>query len=338
MLSMTSQFTEYDIENVEVFRSGTVYKLTGFAGETLVIKCEPINVQASALKHAKVAMKAVDRRGGGKVKELSASERQELKNYVAFMKSVTKDFAQDQVDRCAAGKGTEDLAQVVDSPLWYKMPLADLSDADKLLLARLGTETGYADKGVMRQLCEGLKAKGGLEQVGKIIAADMYIGNGDRFSPIEGSQRMYGKKNFKFKAIMNIGNIFVIGKNTQQRIAFSGHDFIDPNSQYRNYDMSLQEVKDYADVDWLGIHLCDSKRRKQFAKNIARDLELILTPNRKASSPFRKLGRDASKRIEKGMLTGMSDIVAEVDRKYARKPPMPAGVKDRRDRFKAATG
>lgn len=338
MLSMTTQFTEFDIENVGVFRSGTVYKLTGFAGETLVIKCEPINVQASALTHAKVAMKAVDRRGGGKVKELSASERKALKDYVAFMKSVTKDFAQDQIDRYAAGKGTEDLAQVVDSPLWYKMPLADLSDADKLLLARLGTETGYADKGVMLQLCDGLKAKGGLEQVGKIVAADMYIGNGDRFSPIEGSQRMYGNKNFKFKAIMNIGNIFVIGKHTQQRVAFSGHDFIDPNSQYRNYDMSLQEVKDYADVDWLGIHLCGSKQRKQFAKNIVRDLELILTPNRKASSPFRKLGRDAATRVEKGMRTGMRDIVTEVDRKYARKPPMPAGVKDRRDRFDAAAG
>lgn len=338
MLSMDSQFTEWDIESIDVFRSGTVYKLTGFGRDTLVIKCEPINVQASALKHAKVAMKAVDRKGGGKVKELSGSERQALKDYVAFMKSVTKDFAQDQVDRFAAGKGTEDLSQVVDSPLWYKMPMADLIDADKLLMARLGTETGFADKGVMVQLCDGLKAKGGLEQVGKIVAADMYIGNGDRFSPVEGSQRMYGGKNFKFKAIMNIGNIFMIGKNTQQRIAFSGHDFIDPNSQYRNYDMSLKDVKDYADVDWLGIHVCDSKSRKKFAKNIVRDLELILTPNRKASSPFRKLGRDAAKRVEKGMLTGMREIVAEIDRKYARKPPMPAGVKDRRDKFKEAAG
>lgn len=338
MLSMKSNFTDMDIEDVQVLRSATVYKLSGFAGESIVIKCEPVNVAASSLKHAKVAMKAVDRRGAGNVKELSTSERQALKDYVEFMKRVTQDFSENKVANFAAGRGTQDLGNVVSSPLWYKMPLVDMTDADKMLLDRLGVESGVANKGVMSQFCDGLKAPGGLEQIGKIVAADMYISNADRFSPLEGSKRQYGKKELKFKCVMNIGNIFVIGKKTQQRIAFSGHDFIDPNSQYRNFDMSLQEVKEYADADWLGKHVCDGKLRKTFAKHIVSDLEIILTPNRKASSPFRKLGKDAVKRVERGMLAGMGDIVREVDRKYANNPPMPKGVQGRRDLFKAAVG
>jgi hypothetical protein len=118
-------------------------------------------------------------------------------------------------------------------------------------------------------------------------------------------------------------------------MAFSGHDFIDPNSGYKNFDMGLQDVKEGYGDEWIGRVLCNKQTRHQFAKDIVDDLETILTPNRKRYSPFRKLGKKAVTRLEAGMVDGMQEIVSAVKAKYDRKG-WPAGVKDRYDAFAAA--
>ena len=41
---MNSQFNDVMIEDVQVFRSGTVYLLIGHGGEKLVVKAEPNNI------------------------------------------------------------------------------------------------------------------------------------------------------------------------------------------------------------------------------------------------------------------------------------------------------
>lgn len=335
MLSLNNPINDIEIADVQVIRSGTVYKLIGHSGEVLVLKVESsFAVNNQQLKHAKFAMKTVDSKAG-KVKALAASEIQALKDWVDFMKRVTNDFADNMINNFSAGQATLDLSRVLDLPLWYKMPLADLTDADKLLEARLGVGSGgQPDKSVMQLFLDGLKSDGGLEQIGKIIAADMYIGNSDRFNPNEGSEKHYGNKKINFKCVKNPGNVFMIGKNTQQRIAFSGHDFLDPNSGYRNYDMSLSEVKSSYDEEWLGYTLCNKNERKKFAKNIIHDLETILTPNRKSFSPFRKLGDQAYKRVENGMLQGMRDIVNALNGPKLKSQPK--GVQERRDAFAKA--
>jgi len=349
MLSMHSEITEWDIENIQVLRPGTVYKLTGHAGETLVVKVESsYNLQPESFKMTKLAMKAVDPRAGN-AKLLTDNEKNEIKKFVEFMKRVTQDFSANMVSQYDAGPAAQDLWRIFKDPLtpvWYKMPFESLSDADKLLALRLGDKGGAKDKSLMYKFAQGLKEPGGLEQLGKIIAADMFNGNGDRFNPLEGSKNHYGGKDLRFRVIKNIGNVFVIGKNTDMRFAVSGHDFLDPNSPFRNFNLTVAEIQQYytredgSGEEWLGDYLCDPARRKKFAKDVAHDLEKIVSPNRKALSPFRKLGREghAAKRVEKGMLQGMRAIVDAVDRRFGKagKGQMPPGLQDRRNRYDQA--
>jgi len=339
MLSIYTPFNDIEIADVHVFRSGTVYLLTGHADEKLVVKVEDnIHNPVSTFKNAKLAMKAVEP-NAGKMKRLSPAEIQALEDWAQFIVEIGRKYAENKLNNMGEHPGAKDLLEKLKdskSNLWYKMPLADLTDADKLLAQRLGTTTGTVDKTVMTMFAEGLNAEGGIEQLGRIIAADMYNGNGDRFNPTEGSEKAFGSKTLKFKAIKNIGNVFVIGKDTQQRIGFSGHDYIDPWSGYKNYDMGMDDLRE-AYGQWPGEHLCSRSLRKKFVKHIIDDLELILTPNRKSYSPFRKLSSKADGRLEKGMLDGMRLIVEAVKARYS-KPgaKWPANAKERCDKFSAA--
>jgi hypothetical protein len=338
MLSMQTTITDMDIADVAVLRTGTVYLLSGHANEKLVVKVESGNVDKQMLKHNRLAMRAVDPKAGGNAKPLKKAEVDALKDWAEFMKRVTSDFADNKIDNFGSGAAAKDLASCLEmfaTNLWYKMPAADLTGADKLLEARLGAGGNAPDKGIMKQFADGLNADGGLEQLGRIVAADMYIGNQDRFNPTNGSQKDFGGKQLKFKVLMNPGNLFMVGKKTQQRISVSGHDFIDPNSGFRYYDRNIDDISRDYNQAWLGETLCHSSSRKKFADHIVHDLEVILTPNRKSYSPFRKLESNAAKRIERGMKDGMKLIVKAIDDKHGR-GQMPQGVKQRRDRFEAA--
>ena len=41
MLNMKTEFTEQDINDIKIFRSGTVFKLEGWANDVLVLKRSP---------------------------------------------------------------------------------------------------------------------------------------------------------------------------------------------------------------------------------------------------------------------------------------------------------
>lgn len=339
MLSLYAPLNEVEIVDVQVLRPGTVFLLVGQQDEKLVIKVESGNMGAATLKHAKVAIKAVDASGGGKVKALTTAEIQALDDWCEFIKKVTNDFNENKLNAFGMHPGAANLMDTLKSykrSLWYKMPMADLTDAEKMIAQRLGTGTGTPDKTVMTLFAEGLNAVGGIEQIGRIIAADMYNSNQDRFNPIAGSKKIFGNKTLHFKAITNPGNVFVIGKDTQQRISFSGHDFIDPNSGYKDYSNSLGDIKEAYNQQWLGEHLCSKSLRKKFVKNVVGDLETIITPNKNFFSPFSKLSSKAGKRLETGMLDGMRLIVTAVSAKYNKGGQWPPGVKNRFDKFSAA--
>lgn len=340
MLSMNSTFDDMDIADVQVLRSGTVYMLHGHGKDRLVVKVEAANVSRSTFKHAKLAMKAVDGASGGNTKRLVDAEITALKDWAEFMRHVTSDFAKNKVSNFASGSAAEDLFEclkVSQGSLWFKMPAASLTDGNAMLDARMGVGGNPPNKGIMRQFADGLNADGGIEQLGRIIAADMYIGNTDRFSPAGGSTTTYGKKTISFKALKNPGNLFMVGKATEQRISVSGHDFIDPNSGFKNFDMGLQDITEAYTEEWGGNVICDPKRRKKFIKNIIDDLETLLTPNRKSYSPFHKLTSKAEKRLAAGVKDGMTLIVASIDGHYRKAGP-PQGVKERYVKFKKAIG
>jgi hypothetical protein len=328
---MNAGLNEMDIEDIYVLRPGTVFKAVGHAGETLVLKCEAANVSADQLKHAKRAMGAVDS-VGGKVKSMTDGEKAELKKWVDFMGRVTSSFADNKVKDFESGEAAKDLNLVLTQQthaLWYKMPFSQLSTADKALDARMG-KGGTVDKSGMKLFEDGLKAPDGIEQLGRIIAADLFIGNQDRFNPAEGSTRQYGGKKLNFKALKNIGNIFLLGSKNGQKMAFSGHDFFDPGNGYRNVDMSLSDIASAYNEAWLGDIMCDKKTRKTFAKDVVADLETLLCPNRKRLSPRTKLGGKAVQRLENGFVDGMRLIVKQLGQKYNSKGgKWPPGVQER---------
>jgi hypothetical protein len=338
MLSMHSEFNDVEIADVHVFRSGTVYLLTGHGDEKLVVKAEPNNIfkKEETFKNTKLAMKAVDRHAS-KVKRLSAAEVKALEDWAEWIIGVCTRYSDNKVHDLKPPPSAADLlSKVRDSrnDLWYKMPLADLTDAEKMLVQRMS-----GDKSVMTMFADGLNAVGGIEQLGRIIAADFYNGNADRFNPTEGSSKTFGTKTLKFKVIKNVGNIFVVGKDTQQRMSVSGHDFIDPNSGFKDFEMSLGDITEGYNQQWLGDHLCSRSLRKKFVGHVIDDLELVLTPNRKSYSPFRKLTSKAGKRLDSGIVDGMRLIVGTVTARYS-KPgaKWPANAKQRVDKFRSALG
>ncbi|MFK7994339.1 MAG: hypothetical protein AB8B87_09380 [Granulosicoccus sp.] len=341
MLSMITPIKEVEIEDVAVLRPGTVYKLHGHAGDVIVVKKEAGNVNKTQLKHARRVMKTVDANAGN-VKPLNNAEQTELLKWANFMISATAQFANNAANYPAVTAATEIrqlFAHGVGHSLWYKMPLSDLTPADKILDARMGVG-GAVDKSGTVALTRGLKNDGGLEQLGRIIAADMFINNTDRFCPPGGqnigSQRQYGAKNLKFETLCNIGNLFMIGKTTNFDISVSGHDFFDPASGYRDFDSTLAVLAQNYNEDWLGESLCSGRSRRAFAKAIIRDLETLLCPNRKRVSLRTKLGMNSFRRIEAGFLDGMQRIVTQTNLRYAGRNDQPVGLAERVQKFAAA--
>jgi len=80
MLNMKTEFTEQDINDIKIFRSGTVFKLEGWANDVLVLKTEPANVMPETFQTTKRAMKLVDPMAGA-AKQLSASEKRALRSF-----------------------------------------------------------------------------------------------------------------------------------------------------------------------------------------------------------------------------------------------------------------
>lgn len=323
-LDYKSPIKSEDILLIEVFRPGTVYKLTGHDDEALVLKSEAGNLSKASFSTTRAAMKQVDKQAAA-AKALSDAEKQEVKSFAETMRYVVAFMTEHRIPGYSVPTGIDDiLANFQQNPhaLWYKMPLQNLADLGGALKARVA-----GDKNVLVEFKTALARKGGLEALGKIVACDLFIGNNDRFHPTEGSTMTYGSRTFKFRAVKNIGNIFIAGAGSSRSV--TGMDFVDPSTGYRLYDMTLSEVRESYNEDWLGDYLVDKSARKRFCKHIVEDLELILSPNRKSYSPFTKLGSGAARRLEQGMVAGAKQILQGLNQKYASGKPKPAGMQSR---------
>ncbi len=355
MLSMYRDIRETEIEDIEILRPGTVYKLTGHAGEVVVVKKEGGNANSTQLRQASKIMGAVSKVAGD-LKPLSDQEKKELHKWADFMISCTRDYNENKLNDCQPVQVASEIKSIfmilhngsmVDaggqSALWYKMPYSALTPADKILEQRIGAG-GAVDKSLTQALRKGLKDTGGLEQLGKIIAADMFLGNGDRFLPpgAEGAgstvsnAKHHGTKDLKFVSLKNPGNLFLLGKNTQMKMSVSGHDYFDPNSQFRNFDSQLRDLEDVnmGGETWLGRSIANARSRRAFAKVVVQDLETLLSPNKRKGSLRTKLGTGAYRRVESGMRDGIGQIVAEYDKQASTGATMPGGMTERINIFR----
>ncbi len=313
-----------------------VYLLVGTDDSHVVIKNE-VGGQSDAtnLKFANRAMRTVSPAFVSKV--CLRSEVQVLKQRVDYevmlcdMKLLPLPAEIDHLDQSLQNGG-----------VWFKMEKAE---------GVLGLNTAMAqarnqqDKSGIRQIAAALQ-KGGLDALGKIIAADLFNGNTDRFNPfnqdrfgntvragdvIPGSNPLQ-----RFAVLLNVGNVLISMQNNQNRPI--GLDAYEAQGDWRKLDKTIQQLELVAQNNerWPGRHLEDTPQeaqwRAQFAALVAADLETALGPrNRKIFwGTRRRLPKNAAARILAGMNAGIRELQTTFAQ-YVNKPgkARPVGLTDR---------
>lgn len=274
----------------------------------VVIKQDSPNKQGGAegLKHNLSIMKTVSPQAAGKM--LVPSEVQAIKDYVVRSKQYITKLKQ-QPD-----KDLEELEHYIGQyQNWYKMAeapgLIDLATA--LSQARAATN---ASKRGIRDIAQALNAPGGFETLGRIVAADLYNVNSDRFYLNENFGSRDGAHDEtlgqRYRVLQNIGNVMVTVQK-KDRIVL-GLDSYDPTSDYHDIHQQI----DAADAGWWGSLLSTAKRPRlgNFCQDIFLDLEEALGPrNRKFSFLNQKrLDPRGAQRIYDGTQQGRAMIIEKV--------------------------
>lgn len=295
MLKIDSPIVYTDIYNVVALAQGhPVYKLEGWGDDkgqvdAIVVKMESMKAAANMgnvrdVGMATALMTIIDKNARTLV--LKKDEVAQLKLY-AEAGNVA-----DQTGLRTAG----DLLKDLNDPMgvWTKMEVKRLTQLDKALAKRL-----QGDKADVRVIAAALKAHGGLEKLGKIIAVDLFNGNNDRFI-YPGPGKKEDGMTVRFKAIWNLGNVLVAAGSP------IGLDSYDPNNTTRDLNVAVT-----ANSDWSGMLLTQGMKaeREQFVADIIEDLELALGPrNRKSIMKVigskNRLGSNRKDRLMKGMLAG----------------------------------
>lgn len=318
-LSRDTPLTKDDIASVVELKEYKVFLLIGPADEKLVLKTDA-NITAAQVKSATSVTKAID--PSVKSKILSDPEKKEINAWIGewekmedwFRTNLGKEYRAEEKETV---KNLKDMLNYPAPEPWLKMEALEVKDLDGALEKRLS-----GDKSEIKQFTAALTAKGGLEKLGQVIAADMFNGNTDRFLPADKTSRtqtIAGRK-FAFRALINMKNVFIVTSKAGYEV--SALDYIDPQSQFKDVTASL------AGTQWPAMVLVEKKSREAFAADVAHDLELIVNPNKNKLTPFSKLGRDAAPRIAAGMVMGAGAIKKKLEAKYK---TMTGGVKERYD-------
>jgi len=159
--------------------------------------------------------------------------------------------------------------------VWFKMSKAegvrDLGTAMK-------EQSDHQDKSGVRQIAAALRG-GGLETLGKIIAADLFNGNIDRFNPYFtdkfGQEQQVGDKipgtdpQKQFAVLLNIGNVLFSMQQDKSRPV--GLDPYDRQGHWRKMNKTIQKLKknSLSGEDWPGHHLKNNPQETQWRARFA---------------------------------------------------------------------
>lgn len=327
-LSMTGSIAAGDICNVKCYKDLKVYLLQGTDGSEIVIKCEGLG--ADSIKAATHAVKAVEH--SARMKILSATEVNELKQYCKYVDELDAYFSELGVSKGMRGfiDRQKDAVDMLKKTLSWNDPIVKMKKQTAHHIEDAATNRGEGNKDLIRLFVSTLKAQGGLEHLGEIVAADMFNNNNDRFSPymIAGEKKV-GPYTLKMKAIMNFGNIFIVDNGNG--FSASIMDYIAPTGIGMGPNRSLTNQTD--DLKWMGEVLVEKSTRKKFAQNIIHDLEEVLHPNKSFFSMKKKLGRDAEERLHHGMVNGVRIIRSYFNNRANQKANM-TSINERLQRLK----
>ena len=306
-LSMTSEIKVADIISIKMFKDMKVFLLQG-VGSELVIKIDA--VQATQIKSSGVATKAID--PSVKMKILTDSEHFALEEYCRYFEE-TMAFYNDLGLKGKPEWQAEKLAVAdLKQGLTFPEPFAKMTKQTIHHLEEAATERGKGNKSIVRLYASSLKASGGLERLGQVVAGDLFNGNTDRFSPNAGQTKTIGPYTFDFKALVNPGNAMIIALDDGS-FGATMLDYVDPNSLFKDIAVPLATAERQG--AWPGRTLVDKKLRHAFAKDIVSDLESVLQPN-KSWYNTSKLGSGAVSRLEAGMVEGAKLLKRRLEAKY----------------------
>ena len=209
------------------------------------------------------------------------------------------------------------------SRTFIKMALANVADLGRDFI--LYKDAG--DKSGLRSFVRALNESGGLERLGEIIACDLVNQNYDRIWPgggtsmiLEGLDGEFKSFNLHLKCVANITNIFRAGNSKE----IAPLDFLNAGAGWTDWTKPLKETEGTSHQEWGGRVLADRRRRVEFSKDVAEDLEKILQPAVKRPAFGKKkykLDPNAATRLDDGMLKGAIRIRRHLHQKLIK----PAG-------------
>jgi hypothetical protein len=301
----------YTVVNLSAGRP--VFLLTATDNSHVVVKQE-VQVHANDPQNLRFALKVVKTVSPGAAgKALTAAEIQVLNEYVdtcvGVAEALETQLAPDVVY----------LRQLLgQNGIWYKMDKADglMSIDDARAKAAAGDKSG------VRNIAGALSAPDGLEALGRIIAADLWSGNNDRFTP--------GGTGGNYRVCQNPGNVLLSLQGAALKPI--GLDAYEAMGAFRNYQQPIAALEG-ADT-WGGRLLASTPgahaRLRTFCTDVIADIEDILGP-RNRKNPLgrrRRLPLNAATRLQHGVVAGSLPIKAKM-RSLAGKPLPPAGLIDR---------
>jgi hypothetical protein len=317
-LSIFTPIMAAEICNIICYKDLKVYCLQGIDGSEVVIKVD--NVDATQIKAAGHAVKAVD--PSVKMKLITASEKSELVAYCQYVDDLDEFFNGLGFGICSPLKKQHEAVALLKESLKFPLPFAKMTKQTIHNIEDAAKSRGAGSKDIVRTFVSSLKETGGLEQLGRIVASDLFNGNSDRFWPDSAGQKKVGPFTFKLRCAVNLGNIMLISSGAGFKA--TALDYVDPNAKHRDIAGPLAAIETKA--QWKGRLLADRKARRSFADDIVHDLEEILNPKKGRFSFKSKLGSNAASRVDKGLLEGARMIKTYLN---AKSKPLETGLADR---------
>lgn len=285
-ISFDNNFSFEDIVSIRELSPGQpVWLLEGEQDSTIVIKCESKGDKTSSSLSNVFEVMSIVSPGTRKTKLLVNSELAALKKWITMLQ-----LAGDGLDEAEAR-----IILAIKSSLDHPQRSFLKMETMQLITLQHGNDRA------LKKIRKVLNGPRGLEDMGRIIAADMFNGNNDRFYFGEPSNLAsgieWGANKKQLIYLINPGNFMVREDGDQAELV--GMDAYCNNS--------VIELSKEVPNNWIySIFHPDTRVEsvKTVAKRCAHDLKTV-TAN---SIGLNRLGRHAARRVAAGMIEGADAI------------------------------
>jgi hypothetical protein len=328
MLTPNGAINCADIADIQRISAGhPVYKVTGWDGEAIVVKKENA-MQAGRIATSASFMRVVDTHHN--VNNLDMADQSEIMEWLSSPLRVARETL--DTTKLAHYEALEhDMgefgAAFLNEVKFTKMPVKRIIELEDAYREQAG-----GDKTSVRRFAAVLKGRGGLQSLGKIVAADLFNGISDRFDPAGGIPAITVKNapDVQPQVLRNLGNVMLSIED--EGAVLSGLDFWDRNTGWRQWEQTVNDLEpNYGNYPGRLLNRSGRAQLLTFCSQIIDDLEMILGP-RNRKNPLgtnNRLGVNRRGRLHSGIRQGKQLIAAKVAT-VANSANAPAGLASRR--------